>query len=572
MFSAFQIERLTVVDRLRKQYVLVLLAYLLLNTLSVLLVSSQNIGEGGLETDLPLSIISLTILYSVVGFFLVNRNIALSIFTNVSVLMITSQAFIVTDNETLFITVIFALVSAALLSNFVIYSLVNFLMVIRAGIYLDEFVGGFESFLQTDNLTSNPIFGEFIFLFVSVLTPFIIAGATRYFVRNLRAVTIQSQRTSELLEASSSIGQIMARYLEPDELMNQSVNIIRERFGFYHVQIFMVDDEREFAVLRASTGETGQQLIALGHQLGLNSTSIIGRVMQTGEPAIARDTDKSADHIYNELLPNTRAELAVPIYEGNMIVGALDVQSVRVEAFTAVEIQALTVMATQLSTALRNARLFEQQEQNIRDNKRLFLESEGNLREIQRLNRQLTRQAWEDYLISERRITGVTLSSDAFVPVAQWTKNMTDASQRRRAIIDDSQTQEQTITVPIELRNEVIGAIEVSIASESTSDDVIEILQAVAGRLALSIDNARLFEETQETSAQEQRISDIVAEFQSANSIDDLLQLTLMGLSETIGAESSMIRLGFLDSLLDSDDSKETNKNNGLNSNGQTHA
>jgi hypothetical protein len=66
----------------------------------------------------------------------------------------------------------------------------------------------------------------------------------------------------------------------------------------------------------------------------------------------------------------------------------------------------------------------------------------------------------------------------------------------------------------------------------------------VAQRLALSLDNARLFEEAQSTTAQEHYINDIVARYQTVNSVDDLLRITLTELSQTLGAQRGAIRLG----------------------------
>jgi uncharacterized protein YunC (DUF1805 family) len=63
-------------------------------------------------------------------------------------------------------------------------------------------------------------------------------------------------------------------------------------------------------------------------------------------------------------------------------------------------------------------------------------------------------------------------------------------------------------------------------------------------RLALSLENARLYEATLEAAAQEQRINDIAARFQSVVTVDELLRITLAELSETLGAEAGSIRLG----------------------------
>ena len=261
-------------------------------------------------------------------------------------------------------------------------------------------------------LVGDPIFAIVITVVVLIL-PSIISLLLRIFIDRLEQVTYFAQRTATLLEASANIGQSISQTLELDELLNQAVEIVRDRFAFYHVQIFLTDDTREYAYLRASTGQVGEQMLARGHRLRIDSNSVIGRVSLSGEPIIARDADQDSGHAFNELLPDTRSEMAIPIQDNDGIIGALDVQSRLANAFTTNEIRILNVIANQLATAIRNARLFENQTNNIRENKRLFIEAETNLREIQRLNRQLTRQAWTDYLKMDRRITGVTLARSA---------------------------------------------------------------------------------------------------------------------------------------------------------------
>jgi GAF domain-containing protein len=393
--------------------------------------------------------------------------------------------------------------------------------------------------------------------------PPVVGLMLRYFVDRLELVARNSQRTAVLLEASANIGQSVSQMLELNDLLKRAVEIVRDRFAFYHVQIFLIDDSRDYAYLQASTGEIGEQLMARGHRLRLDSHSVIGRVSLSGEPIIARDSDSG--HAFNELLPDTRSELAIPIKDSDGIIGALDVQSRLSNAFTANEIRVLNVIANQLATAIRNARLFETQAHSLRENKRLFIESETNLREIQRLNRQLTRQAWADYLKMDRRITGVTLEGQGFSNKAEWTSEMVESGQRRRPIKANVDGQRK-VAVPIELRGEVVGAIEIELPKIDDEESTIDMIQAISQRLAVSLDNARLFEETQEATAQEQRVGELVSRYQSANTVDDLLQITLEGLIETLGADAGSIRLGRLP-----DDDTPDAESNGISFNGGGH-
>lgn len=376
----------------------------------------------------------------------------------------------------------------------------------------------------------------------SIGSLFIVSVTARFFVTTAESITETSVQTSNLLQFTAEIGQVITNILDLDLLFDRAVTMIRERFGFYHVQIFLVDDERKWAKLVASTGEIGQRLLARGHKLEVGSKSVIGRVTQLGQVIIVRDTDEDIVHMANELLSSTRAEMALPIVDGDRIIGALDVQSTRPNVFTAIDIQALQVMSNLLSSAIRNARSFRQQAINVEDNKRLLLEAQINLREIQRLNRQLTRQAWDKYLDTKEAIIGVRLENNQLSTEVQWSDEMRQAIEDLRPITH-RQGEQKTTAVPIILRGEVLGAIEVTTGS-LRENDLVEMVQSVAQNLAVSLDNVRLFEEVQQSASQEQYISSIVERYQSAATVDELLKITMSELIATLGAEQGTIRLG----------------------------
>jgi GAF domain-containing protein len=427
---------------------------------------------------------------------------------------------------------VLTVIATAALSNRWVYWGVNLIFLIRSLHVI--FVVGSTPFLE--RITKAETMRS-VFILVGLA---VVSLATRFFIQAANQVAGAARRSSSLLQAVSDIEQSTSGLLDLDKLFSQAVEQIRDRFAFYHVQIFIVDKNVEYANLVASTGEVGQRLLAREHRLAVGSQSVIGRVTQIGEPIISSDTD--AGHTKNELLPETRSELALPILDGDQIIGALDVQSTRRNAFDANDVRALQVLANHLGTAIRNARLFEAQANSLQENKRLFQESEANLREIQRLNQQLTKVAWDDYMKQQQVITGTTLEDTTITPSAVWTDLMTEARQKRRPVHGAGPTQ-GVIAVPIMVKGEVLGAIEIELGSNTQETDTIEIVQAIADRLAASLERARLFEDVQETSSLQRHINEIVGRYQSVNVVDDLLQITLTELSETLGATQASIRL-----------------------------
>ena len=134
-----------------------------------------------------------------------------------------------------------------------------------------------------------------------------------YFYQATSDSSRSSEESYQRLASIAAVGQQTSRMLRLEDVLNDSVNLIREQFNFYHVQIFLVDDRREYAVLAASTGEAGRRLLARDHKLGVGSQSVIGRVTLGNESVPDQRYRERAGHKFNELLPETRAELALPM-------------------------------------------------------------------------------------------------------------------------------------------------------------------------------------------------------------------------------------------------------------------
>jgi putative methionine-R-sulfoxide reductase with GAF domain len=191
---------------------------------------------------------------------------------------------------------------------------------------------------------------------------------------NLEVQTKDIDRYSQELEedvkritTTAEVGQAITGTRDLGTLLKQVTKLIIDRFDFYHAQVFLLDESKRFAVLMESTGEAGKKLLERKHQLAVGSQSVIGHVTAYGEPLVASDTDSDAVHRRNELLPNTRSEIALPLRVGGTIIGALDIQSEHPNAFGEKDISVFQTMADQLAVAIQNARLFEQAQRDLQD-------------------------------------------------------------------------------------------------------------------------------------------------------------------------------------------------------------
>ncbi len=222
----------------------------------------------------------------------------------------------------------------------------------------------------------------------------------------------------------------------------------------------------------------------------------------------------------------------------------LDIQSARPNGLTSEDVESLSIMASHISIAINNAQLFQEQRAMLNENRRQFLEAEANLRETQILNQRLTGEAWEDYIHSRAsEVVGYTLSQDQIRHDETWTPMLQEASQKGRPVIT-TQGDKQIIAVPVELRGRAIGAIEVETSGTGRQSDTLEMLQSVAQRLALSVDNARLFEQAQDLARQELQVNAISAKLQGATDMGEIVKTAIGELGRALGASQASIRVG----------------------------
>ncbi len=449
-------------------------------------------------------------------------------------LLLTLTAATLVPPPALLVIAVVSVLAAAVLGDRLQYLLVNALVMVRFAFVAVS--------IAQDNPNDLAILGSEVMAPLIVLT--IVSLGTRYFIFNAEGAARDSLRNAQLLQSTAEVAQTTSQNLELQSLLESAIQSIRERFGFYHVQVFLLDEARENAVLVASTGEVGRLLLDRKHSLAVGSRSVIGRVTASGQPVIARDSDADNVRYRNELLPDTRAELAVPIRDGAMIIGALDVQSRDEAAVDDNVVRALQTLANLLATSIRNSRLFEQQDTTVRENQALYQQSRENLSEIQRLNRELTGQAWRDFLNESDNLSGVTLEGDHLSTHADWTASMRQAGEGK--LVYEPYEGGTRLALPLTLRGAVIGAVEIDRREPMLVDD-IAAARAVLERLSVSLENARLYEDAQSATAQEARLNQISARFGSAGSVDELLNITLHELGETLGAKRGSVRLGKLE-------------------------
>lgn len=165
-----------------------------------------------------------------------------------------------------------------------------------------------------------------------------------------------SERT-RVLEASMDVSRSVSTILDQKQLVAEVVQQVRDSFNYYHVHIYLVDENTNDLVMAGGTGEAGQVLLGGGHKIA-QGKGLVGRAAATKSTVLITNVEEEESWIPNPVLPDTKAEIATPIISGGRVLGVLDVQQNEVNSLTEIDTQLLELVATQIAIALRNARLY----------------------------------------------------------------------------------------------------------------------------------------------------------------------------------------------------------------------
>lgn len=348
-----------------------------------------------------------------------------------------------------------------------------------------------------------------------------------------------ADRTSDLesqtlrLRVAAEIARDAASARDLDELLTRAADLILSRFDFYHIGIFLLDNNKEYAVLVASPTEAGRKMMENDHKLRIGEVGIVGRVSATGEPRIALDTGADIAYFNNPYLPNTRSEMALPLKVENNIIGVLDVQSDQPQAFNEDDVAIMQVMADQLATAIERTRLLQ--------------EVERHLKELESAYGQYTRDNWKR--LTEGTATGSLGYRFDNVRLERITQlpELASAALTEGKIVHANgrhpeTEKERSVAVPIKLRGQTIGVVSLKL-KEGYDSNTVSIIESAAERLASAMESARLYEEARLRADREQSISRVTTAISASAGYEQILQTTIREIGNILGDTEVAIQI-----------------------------
>jgi len=305
---------------------------------------------------------------------------------------------------------------------------------------------------------------------------------------------------SDQLKTVADVARSIVTSQELQALLSSVTRLISERFGYYHVGIFLLDESGQFAVLRAANSEGGQRMLARNHQLQVGHTGIVGSVTGSGRPRVATNVGADSPYFNNPDRPHTRSEMALPL--------------------------AVTERITN----------------------QLYSETARALTEAQNVHRQYLRQEWNRD-ISVRRSRAFRYTPHGVAARAIDTPDIQEAITTGQPYIETETLADSTtravMAVPIQLRGETIGVIRVQDqgVDRSWSSDEVLAVQDVAQQVGVALENARLFEKTVQRAEREKKVLEITGLIRSTNDPQQMLEIAASEIQKALGVTRAQIIL-----------------------------
>ncbi len=357
--------------------------------------------------------------------------------------------------------------------------------------------------------------------------------------RDMARFATDMERRAAQLQVASEVARDTASIRQLSDLLNRVVNLICDRFGYDHAVIFLLDEQSQYAVLAAATGEVGARILARGYKLEVGEQGIVGEAIRSGQPQIVLGDRATAARVNAmddaSLWPEAHSEVVLPLVFGGRVIGALDVQSQRAAAFDEQDVVSLHMLADQLAVAIENARLFEQMQQTVR--------------ELEVASGRYTREAWREVEQVGYRYRQLNIE-----PSVEQSVEAQEARKSGQSVLADSLTRQlsdpesgeavtSTLAVPIKLRNEVVGVLDLRFAGTSAPPEMVSLVEEVANRLALSLESARLLQETQRRAAYQQQLGEVTSRIYETLDIETVLKTAVQQIRQAMGLPEVVIQL-----------------------------
>lgn len=327
------------------------------------------------------------------------------------------------------------------------------------------------------------------------------------------------ERTEDLetrmtqLRNSTITARTIAEKQTTAELLETTTQLVSEKFGYYHVGLFILDKQNNIAFLQASSSATGKLLIGQGFRMEPDRKNPLATAVEQNRAIISTDIDQK-NFVKDENFPITRSRMILPLAVRGEVIGLLDLHSDQVRAFNLDDAEILQTLADLTAISLDNVRLINETQNLVNQ-----LETDTSIQ---------TQRIWS-------KLTSRQKTSYQYTPAGV-----------RPVFFRDNQKNNDGLRVPLTLHGQSIGSIKLK--RKSTDADWSErektLIEKIADQVALALENSRLVDEAQKNAAREQMIANISTRIRETLDIDAVARTAVSELQRVFDLKEAEIMIG----------------------------
>ena len=380
---------------------------------------------------------------------------------------------------------------------------------------------------------------------------------------------------TKALTTSTEVSRRLSTILNREELVREVVNQVQSAFDYYHAHIYLLEGDE--LVMAGGTGEAGTKMLAEGHKIP-KGRGLVGRAAESNEAVLVPDTSQDPNWLPNDLLPDTKSEVAIPISVGTRVLGVLDVQHNVADGLDQEDVDSLQSIANQVAAALQNISQYENTQKmaadlevvaNVGIATSTITEGRHLLQEVV----DLSKQSFElyhahVYLLNE---TGDTLglasgagevgrkmvAEGHAIPLDSEKSLVARAARTREGVVvNDVQANPDFLpnpllpetraemAVPMIVSGKVIGVLDVQAERVDRFTDIdVSIQTTLASQVAVALQNASSFADAQKQAERETRLNTITQKIQNAATIEEAMQIAARELGHALGKRQTFVAL-----------------------------
>ncbi len=331
----------------------------------------------------------------------------------------------------------------------------------------------------------------------------------------IRLRTLELEERTTQLRSSTSVARIVAEIQDVNELINAVAHLTAERFGYYHVGLYLLDDHKRIAFLQAASSEAGKELIARGYRVEVDKRNAINFVVAQNRPYVL--SDKETTFIKDTDFPLTRSRMVLPLQVRGSVIGVIDLHSDQPQAFSLEDAEILQALADLVAASI--------------DNVRLLNETRALVSQLETFTAYQSREAWRIY--TNHRTSGYQYTPAGIRPIFRSGSSIKEDNLG--------------IKIPLSLRGQNIGVITLR-KKESAGWTEREriLLEKIATQVALALENSRLVEEAQRNAQRDQLIANVSSRVRETLDVDSVVRTAAIELRRIFDLKEAEVSIGTL--------------------------